>query len=90
MGSGMRASELMTNNSLPPCGTLICGQGGASPVLQTSILRCGPAPSSGNPRSESPPPVKNASLRGTRLLAYGWASPMRMLPAQTIPWNFSL
>ena len=72
IGSGMRASALMTSSSLPPLGTLICGQLGAvCPVLQTYMLRCGPAPSSGKPRSESPPPVKKASLRGTRLFGIG-------------------
>src|ERR1700727_1220232 len=90
IGSGMRASAFMTSNSFPPLGTLInaqfvvVGHPQAVVDVHTGTARCGPAPSSGKPRSESPPPVKKDSLKGTRLLAKGCARPIRMLLAQTM------
>ena len=83
-GSGMRASALRISISLPPAGTWMNVHAVLEPLLHTCTWRCGPAPSSGKPRSELPPPVKNASLNGTKLLANGCASPMRMLPAHTM------
>ena len=39
--------------------------------VHTGTLRCGPAPSSGKPRSESPPPVKKDSLKGNEAIGEG-------------------
>src|SRR5438128_1933623 len=85
MGTGIRNSELMMRNWFPPIGTLINEQvDGSEGFPHAGIVRCGPAPLSGNPRSVLPPPEKNFSLSGMWLLENGCSRPMRTLLAQTI------
>src|SRR6266478_5859042 len=52
-------------------------------TLQKGTTRCGPASSTGKPRSEVPPPEKKSWLVGTKLPANDLAIPIRMLLANT-------
>src|SRR5690348_13622329 len=82
-GIGNRASEFTIASILPPTGTLMIEHvEGSAGSLHTVTGRCGPAPLNGKTRSESAPPEKYSSLRGTKLPENGVTRPNRNLLAQ--------